>query len=341
MPPRKRARSQPKKTINKPPVLFEKTQQVLAKIERAHQCTLLVYFSSANGAISPDDVVVFHEILREIGKQSAVHLFLKSHGGSGQSSLRIVHLLRQFADRFTALVPLTCASAATMLALGADDIHMGPLANLSAIDTSITHELSPLDRDNDLVSVSQDELIRVVRLWDKEGHGESVNPYQSLFGYVHPLVIGAVDRASSLSIQLCKEILSYHTNDEKLAEQISNHLNAAYPSHTYPITLKEAERIGLEVKPLDADLNDRLLELNELYSEMCQRSLTDYDEERYHNNEILKVVECRGMQLFYQVDKDWYYRREERRWVPMNDESSWRQIEARRGKIRRGVFHIR
>ena len=27
--------------------------------------------------------------------------------------------------------------------------------------------------------------------------------------------------------------------------------------------------------------------------------------------------------MIYQVEKDWHYRKEERRWVPMNDVSSW------------------
>jgi len=30
-----------------------------------------------------------------------------------------------------------------------------------------------------------------------------------------------------------------------------------------------------------------------------------------------------GRQVFYQVDKDWHYRNEEKRWVPMNDRSGW------------------
>jgi hypothetical protein len=61
------------------------------------------------------------------------------------------------------------------------------------------------NRDNDRVSVSQDELQRVVKLWQSEADKEASNPYQSLFPYVHPLVVGAVDRASALSTKLCIE----------------------------------------------------------------------------------------------------------------------------------------
>jgi hypothetical protein len=276
-----------------------------------------------------------------MGSLNRLSLFIKSAGGSGQASLRMVHLLRQFVSRLTALVPLECASAATMLALGADRILMGPLAHLSAVDTSLTHDLSPIDRDNRRVSVSQDELHRVVRLWRKEATEDQANPYQSLFTHVHPLVIGAVDRSSALSTKLCIEILSYHLKDTKKARRISNILNSEYPAHSYPITLREAQRIGLKAQPLQENTNRLLFELNEIYSEMGQRCSTDFDEKNSHDNSILNIIEGRGLQIFYQLDKDWHYRSEERRWVTLNDKSSWRKAESIKGKTSVSILHVR
>src|SRR5215472_2438472 len=172
------------------------------------------------------------------------------------------------------------------LALGADRIIMGPLAHLSAVDTSLTHDLSPIDRDNDRVSVSNDELLRVIRLWTEQAKDSTTNPYEALFPYVHPLVIGAVDRSSALSTRICEEILSYHMDDEERAREISNNLNSGYPSHNYPITLREARRIGLNVEAMDDSVNGLLFELNEIYSEMGQSASTDYDEKNSHDNSI-------------------------------------------------------
>jgi hypothetical protein len=62
---------------------------------------------------------------------------------------------------------------------------MGPLSYLTAVDTSLEHDLSPLDHTNNLVAVSNDEVDRVIRLW-KETVGrdkDSVNPYQELYKY--------------------------------------------------------------------------------------------------------------------------------------------------------------
>lgn len=335
-PTTKRARPR----IKRPPVLFNRTQKVVERIERHLGSCFLTYWNSNNGSVCQNDVLAIYGLLRRLDEQPRITLFIKSDGGSGQASLMMVNLLRQFTRRLVAVVPLECQSAATMLALGADEIQMGPLAHLSAVDTSLAHALSPLDRDNERVSVSQDELMRVIRLWQQEVGKDTVNPYQAVFPYIHPLVIGAVHRVSSLSVKLCMEILSYHMKDRRRAEGISQSLNSSYPSHSYPITLREAQRIGLKACPLDPALNGMLLELNEIYSEMGQRAVTDFDAFNNHDCQICNIIEGRGLQVFYQSDRDWHYRKEERRWVTLNDHSTWRKVEKLRGRTTTSVFHI-
>ena len=85
--------------------------------------------------------------------------------------------------------------------------------------------------------------------------------------------------------------------------------------------------IGAHPAALPAVVNALLLDLNRLYSEMGQKATTDFDQYRSHSNEILNLMEIDGKLAFYQQDKDWFYRNEERRWITMNDQSSWRKIE--------------
>jgi len=286
-------------------------------------------------------VLALYDVLRTLGQGNKVGIFIKSDGGDVEAALRIVNLIREYYSNVIALVPLECASAATMIALGADEISMGALAHLTAIDSSLTHDLSPLDRDNRRVSVSQDELARIIKVWGNNAKDHHGNPYEEIFKHIHPLVVGAIDRTSSLSIKICKEILSYHIKDEAEAERISWHLNSSYPSHSYPITAKEAARIGLRISKLDNEINDLLLELNQLYSEMAQRAVTDYDEFNHHDNEILNILESSYLQIYYQNDKDWHYIKEERRWRTLNDESSWRKTECVEGEKQFSQLHIR
>jgi hypothetical protein len=193
------------------------------------------------------------------------------------------------------------------------------------------------------VAVSNDEVDRVIRLWREtvSRRSSGVNPYQELYKYLHPLVIGALDRASSLSLRLCHEILSYHMRDRRKIRRIAEHLNSAYPAHQYPITRREARQIGLRVRDLKPALDGLLHELNATYSEMGQRAITDYDEENHHDNEITNILEGRGLQVLYQVEKDWHYRKEERRWVSINDVSSWYKCHRKAGRVVKTKFHIR
>jgi hypothetical protein len=326
--------------IKEPPVLYETTQSDVAKLARILGGPVIAYWNNPRGAVCHNDVVALYSVLEKLGTHDTVYLFVKSGGGTGQAALRLVSLLRQHCRRLVALVPLDCASAATMIALGCNEIRMGPMAYLTAVDTSLNHALSPVDQHNERVSVSLDELTRIIRLWREEQSQSSENPYKALFQHVHPLVIGAVDRAESLSIMLCKQLLAYHIADQAVAERVAQTLNARYPSHTFPILCNEAKSIGLNASPLSAEVNSILLDLNERYSEMGQRAATDFDERRTHSNEILNIWETNDIQIYYQEDKDWFYRVEERRWITMNDNSSWRRIERRNGKVEKSLLHI-
>ena len=73
---------------------------------------------------------------------------------------------------------------------------------------------------------------------------------------------------------------------------------------------------------------------------MGQKATTDYDEFRAHGNEILNIIESNAIQIYYQQDKDWFYRAEERRWITMNDKSSWRKNEQLSGEMVSTVLHI-
>ena len=333
--------SSPAQKIKQPPVLFKKTQEIIRKTEKILGKKLVAYWTSRSGAVFDDDVISLHNLFKRIGKSDDIALFIKSNGGKIEAALRVVNIIRTYNRNVTALIPLESASSATLIALGSDEIQMGPLAYLTPIDSSLVHELSPIEElFNSKVAVSQDEIYRIIKLWETNAHEGHVHPYQELFKYVHPLVIGALDRSSSLSIKICKEILSYHLKDQVECERISNLLNSEFPSHSYPITLKQAKDIGLNATEMNDELNDMLLELNVLYSEMAQKATTNFDEWNQHDNQIIKIHESDGIQIYYQNDKDWNYIKEERRWQSLNDESTWRKNEIINGRRVNSILHI-
>ena len=118
-------------SLKKAPVLVTQTQAAIKRISQRLGGPLLCYWISVNGSICHNDVVAMNEILKGQKKVRQLYVFIKSDGGSGQASLRLVNLLRRKCERLVVLAPLNCESAATMLALGADEIQMGPLAFLT------------------------------------------------------------------------------------------------------------------------------------------------------------------------------------------------------------------
>ena len=75
--------------------------------------------------------------------ENGVDLFIHSNGGSGTVPWRIVNLIRQYTKNFAVLVPHHAFSAATLIALGADEIVMHKMGCLGPIDPSVANGFNP------------------------------------------------------------------------------------------------------------------------------------------------------------------------------------------------------
>src|SRR5688572_15479425 len=97
--------------LKTPPLLYDRTQALVDRIQRKVGGTFLTYWTSTSGSVCDNDVMALHEILTTLQPKERVTLFVKSDGGSSMASLRMVHLLRTYASKVTVLAPLNCASA--------------------------------------------------------------------------------------------------------------------------------------------------------------------------------------------------------------------------------------
>jgi hypothetical protein len=312
---------------------LEKSQRCLRQAEDFLCGPVITYWDSVRGEITDDDVEALRALLWDVPHTDQFFLCLTSTGGSGLASLRIAHFLRQRCKRLIVLVPTQAASAATFLALAANEIQLAPLAALSPIDGTIHHSLSPTNQANDPVGVGQIEIERILTLWKKESKTENSNPYAELWHYIHPLVIGAIDRSNSLSIKLCDALLSFHMPDKDSRQKIAEMLATAYPTHSYPILLPEAREMGLPVVEMDHELEIVLTELQQCYSKAGIPMRTEQDQDHHHDDEIGTIVESTERMILFRIERDWYYRNEEHRWMPMNAIDAWFQAELREGEM--------
>lgn len=320
---------------------FEKSQAIIDLIQTKLDGQFICYWMIDGCSISSEDLLPIYEMTQNnLAKSKKLYIFIKSNGGSGLAALEIINMLRGYYNELVVLAPLNCASAGTMLALGANSIHMGPLSTLSPVDTAVLQNLTPTSDKNNSTYISTDEIDRIVNLWKQHSDKKESNLYNDLSSYIHPLVFGAVERANTLSLEICEELLSFHMNDKDKIWSICNKLNGDYPAHGYPISLKQAKKLGLSVEKIDTDIHDNLIELNSIYSEMSERKKTYYNFDRYHQSEVLTIVETMKKQLYYALDEDVYINREKKTSHILNDKSGWIKKEIKNEHLLDSHFYI-
>lgn len=99
---------------------------------------LIVYIARVglpNSALSADDIAPFGSMLATLGKVKNLDLMIHSPGGNGVVAEKLVDMCRQHCSGiFRVIVPNMAKSAATLIALGADQIVMGYCSELGPID---------------------------------------------------------------------------------------------------------------------------------------------------------------------------------------------------------------
>jgi len=162
-----------------------------------------------------------------------VLLILLSRGGLIEPAYQISKLCKAYARRrFVVAVPRQAKSAATLIALGADEIHMGPLAQLGPIDPQlgglpalgVTRALQTIASLSQQYSGSADMFARYLRM--------ALTVEQ----------IGYCDRVSESAMQYAERLLSTKPQLVSRASQIARELVYEYKDHGFVIDLDEAQR---------------------------------------------------------------------------------------------------
>ncbi len=200
-----------------------------------------------------------------------IHVILHSRGGSLDSAYKVVLFLRSFAKDVRVYVPRRAKSAATLIAVGADQVVMSPFAELGPLDTQITDPRNPathvsaLDcyRSVDYVrefgvlaipralKVMLDQTQALIPLGEliESATTFATGSASPMLEQVKALDFGAWGRTLKIGENYAQEVrrrLS-HPDSEEDAERIAWKLVYGYTHHLYPIDRAEAKRLGLAV----------------------------------------------------------------------------------------------
>lgn len=173
--------------------------------------------------------------LKELNRDHSkdVMLILLSRGGSIESAYQISKLCKSFAkSKFVAVVPRHAKSAATLIALGADEIHMGPLGQLGPIDPQLGGGLPAL-------GVSQALKTTASVAQEFPGSAQMFAHYLRMALTVEQ--IGYCDRISESAVQYAVRLLSTKHNLPKNPESVAKELVYEYKDHGFVIDIDEAK----------------------------------------------------------------------------------------------------
>jgi len=258
------------------------TQNLIKKIEKSRNSKVLTYVTGDRQPfvtkVAEDIIPIFAKHLEKIGRQDKISLFLYTRGGDMITPIRLIKLMRSYADEIEMIIPYRAHSAGTLISIGADKIVMGRLGELSPVDPSTGHPFNPENPINkkQKMEISVEDLNSYFLL-AKEKAGvkdeQMVNVFEDLTAKIHPLSLGNAYRATRMAKQITEKLLLMHfdkTNDKEKIANIVKEITGDICIHGYPITRDEAASLGLNMIEPDSELEKTMWELYENYAEKME-----------------------------------------------------------------------
>lgn len=245
---------------------FQERLQIYNKIQEIRKRPLIVYATSsrqnANAQMGQDVIPHFIRHLESIKDNlDGIDVLIMSSGGDPIVSWRIISLLRNRFKGITVFVPYNAYSAATLLALGADDIIMHINGCLGPVDMQITAQ--PKNNGDFPKTFSFEDISNYFKFLDEIGLKDQAVISQALVKLsddVNPLTIGQAKRGSQLGLSMAEKMLTSHMSDGNKAKLISEKLNRNYYHHGYPLDRNEATEIGLNII-INKDVEDLMWQI--------------------------------------------------------------------------------
>lgn len=230
--------------------------------------------------IAPDVFPLMYNLLFKMGHVPALDLYIYSTGGITMVAWGLMNLLREFSDSVSVLVPFRALSTATLIALGANEIVMSRLGQLSPVDPSVNTPFNPPapqqpgSPPQGFLPVSVEDVRGFLDLAREEAKLKEENIIANVFAQlatdVRPLALGNVHRAKEQIKILTERLLLLHIPDaekDRVGPIVETFTRKLF-SHDYLIGRKEAKRIiGDEVVDAPQDVEKAMMDLYVSYAE--------------------------------------------------------------------------
>jgi hypothetical protein len=195
---------------------------------------VVVLFDADRRIDSFDANRIFNALSRHVPKAKDVLLLLYSGGGSVEPAYQISKLCKKYArERFIVAIPRRAKSAATLISLGADEIHMSPLGQLGPIDPQI----------GGLPALGVVQALQTIAGVAEKNPGSADMFARYLRQALTVEQIGYCERIGESAVQYAVRLLKTKPTLGAAAERIAKHLVYEYKDHGFVIDADEAKRV--------------------------------------------------------------------------------------------------
>ncbi len=281
--------------------------KLIKKIEDIRGSKVITYITSDRPNIltqidEGDLREFFNHIMKYKGEK--IDLFLYSQGGATNVPWALTNIIKEYASEFCVLIPYRAFSAATLIALGADNIVMTKTGFMGPVDPSVWNQFNPLF-GNQFIPISVEDVSGYQALLrEKFGINDQANVsrgFEILSNAVHPLALGNVYRQYLKSRDDVRKIIQLHLNPTTEKEKIDKIVEVLVEKlyyHGHHINRKEAAKIGLNIQNAENfsknnfNLTDVMWDLYKDYEEYLQLLIPYRDELPSHGNSRKIPIKC-------------------------------------------------
>ena len=285
---------------------------LMQELQKHLDMTALMLIQNGSEQYGTLDLVVYENIfceIKKLPKSQKIALVIESPGGDAASAYQLCRLLQKHCGGYIAVIPRYAKSAATLLALGADEILMGQYAQMGPLDAQI-HDPDREQRISALAEVQALEQLNSAAIqavdaqmlyFTKRSMMKVGTMLPLTMKFVADLLTPLFDKIDAVSYtERSRQLRVAHTyalrllkpkHSERQATKIADTLVETYPEHGFVIDLEEAQTIGLDVKQLPEEIDNKL-DWDGLLSILGIQSFVGLIEPQERPDEIVENVQC-------------------------------------------------
>ncbi len=192
-----------------------------------------IFLYDSYGSIAEYDLNKIKSSFKNIKGKKNIMLIIHSGGGSIEPAYFISKQCKEHSNKFIVVIPRKAKSAATLLSLGADEIHMGDISQLGPIDPQIGNK-SVLALGN-----AVEYLAKLCEKYPKSS--EMFAKY--LYLELELGKLGHFERISKSAVQYAEILLENKKfPKQQTSEMIAKHFTFDYKDHGFVIDKQEAKK---------------------------------------------------------------------------------------------------